>query len=79
MYVYKYYYSKTVMEYLVCRQEISDTRYSIYERCATFERDLALTDNRLVKLDIVQEVFKELSKRIISVSSIDEAHKRNLE
>lgn len=58
------------MEYLVCRQEINDTRYSIYERCATFERNLALTDNRLVKLDIVQQVFKELSKRIILVLSV---------
>lgn len=67
VYVYKFYYSKTIMEYLVSRQEINDTRYSIYERCATFERNLALTDNRLVKLDVVQEVFKDISKRVILV------------
>lgn len=67
VYVYRYYYSKTVMEYLVCRQRIDDLRYSIYERCATFERNLALTDNRIVKLDIVQDIFCEISKRIINV------------
>lgn len=68
MYVYRYYYSKTVMEYLVCRQKINDATYSIYERCATFERNLALTDNRIVKLDIVQEIFKDIAKRIINVA-----------
>ena len=66
VYVYRYCYSKTVMEYLVCRQRIDDLRYSIYERCATFERNLALTDNRIVKLDVVQDIFREISKRIIN-------------
>lgn len=55
------------MESLVSRQEIDDARYSVYERCATFERNLVLTDTRLVKLANIKQLFLTIAKRIINV------------
>ena len=58
------------MESLVSRQKITDTNYSIYERCATFERNLALTENRLLKMENMKNRFKDIAKRIINVGEV---------
>jgi hypothetical protein len=57
-------------EFLVARQEFNDTRYSIYERCATFERHMALTDTRVVKLSYIKQMFEQVARRVLNVDIV---------